>query len=211
MPKALIILYSDLTEHGFIEGCAQCLHNDMYGKSKDGMSHIPKCRKRFLDELMETLHGRMRLEAYEERVDQALEDRKNIPTANTTTSTRETPVPGGASSSSGLPDHAGGSEVTTSPAGAPTITETAMESSEEPTEAAPDDHDNGNGQDMDAEFWESNDIDMESMGNLNPESVDDVSAVILEQLGIVDHRRRNNSKRCRTEGMPDERAVGLPK
>ena len=50
------------------------------------------------------------------------------------------------------------------------------------------------------------------MGNLNPESDDDdVSAVIFEQLGIVDHRRRNNSKRYRTEGMPSERAVGLPK
>ena len=46
VPKAVRILYSDLTEHGFIEGCAQCLHNEMNGKSRDGMSHIRKCRKR---------------------------------------------------------------------------------------------------------------------------------------------------------------------
>ena len=145
-------MYSDLTEHGFIEGCAQCLHNELYGKSKDGMSHIPKCRKRILEKLMETPHGSMRLEAYEGRVDQALEDRKNIPATNTTTSTRETPVPGGASSSSGLPGHASGCEVATDPAKAPTATETAMESLEKPMETAPDDHDDGNGQDMDAEF-----------------------------------------------------------
>ena len=85
-----------------------------------------------------------------------------------------------------------------------------MESSEKPTEATPDDHDDSNGQDMDAEFWDSNDTDMEFMGNLNPESDDDISAVMLEQLGIVDHRRRNNSKRYKTEGMPDERTVRLP-
>ena len=94
VPKALRILYSDLTEHGFIEGCAQCLQNEMYGKSMDGMSHIPKCRTRILEKLMETPHGRTRLEAYEGRVDQALEDRKHIPAANTATSARETQVPG---------------------------------------------------------------------------------------------------------------------
>ena len=211
VPKALRILHSDMVEHGFTEGCAQCLHNEMYGKSRDGMSHTPKCRQRFLEKLMETPHGRIRLEAYEGRVDQALEDRKNIPTTSASTNTRETSAPGGASSSSGLPGRAGGSEVTTGPAGAPTTTETAMESSEKPTEATPDDHDDSNGQDMDAEFWDSNDTDMEFMGNLNPESDDDISAVMIEQLGIVDHRRRNNSKRYRTEGMPSERAVGLPK
>ena len=72
MPKAWRILHSDMVEHGFTEGCAQCLHNEMYGKSRDGMSHTPKCRQRFLEKLMETLHGRIRLEAYEGRVDQAL-------------------------------------------------------------------------------------------------------------------------------------------
>ena len=40
-----------------------------------------------------------------------------------------------------------------------------MESSVKPIEAAPGDHDDGNGQDMDAKFWDPNDIDMEFIGN----------------------------------------------
>ena len=154
LPKAGRMGYSDLMEHGFAEGCERCLHNESYGKSKDGMSHIPKCRERILEKLMGTLHGRARLEAYEGRVDQALGDRNNIPTTNTT-STRETPVPGGASSSSGLPGHASGSEVATGPTRMSTTKETFMESSKKPTETAPDDHNDGNGQDMDAEFWDT--------------------------------------------------------
>ena len=65
VPKAWRILYSDLKEHGFTEGCAQCMHNELHGKSRDGMSHIPKCRQRILEKPLETLHGRARLEAYE--------------------------------------------------------------------------------------------------------------------------------------------------
>ena len=135
VPKAWRIIYSDLTEHGFIEGCAQCIHNELYGRSRDGMSHIPKCRERILEKLLETLHGRARLEAYEGRVDQAFKDRKNIPTANTTTSARETPAPGGvpsssgsggASSSSGLPGQASRSEGVTDQFRTSTTSETAM-------------------------------------------------------------------------------------
>ena len=29
VPKAWRILHSDMVEHGFTEGCAQCLHNEM--------------------------------------------------------------------------------------------------------------------------------------------------------------------------------------
>lgn len=86
-----------------------------------------------------------------------------------------------------------------------------MESSEKPLETAPDDHDDGNGQDMDAELWDHNDTDVEFNCNLNPESDNDVSAMIFEQLGMVDRRRRNDSNRYKTEGMHDERMIGLPK
>ena len=78
-------------------------------------------------------------------------------------------------------------------------------------ETAPDDHDDGNGQDMGAEFWDPNDTVVELIGNLNPEDSDDVSALIFEQLGMVDQHQRNASKRNKTESMPDETAVGLPK
>ena len=62
---------------------------------------------------------------------------------------------------------------------------------------------------MDAEFWDPSNIDMEFMSNLSPESDEGVSAMILEQLGTVDHRQRNGSKKHKTEGMPDERRVCL--
>ena len=63
---------------------------------------------------------------------------------------------------------------------------------------------------MDAEFWDPNDFDMEFIGNLNPESDDDnVSAMIFEQLGMVDHRQGKGSKKYKTEGMPDDRTIGL--
>ena len=76
-----------------------------------------------------------------------------------------------------------------------------MESLEKPMEAAPDDHEDGNGQDMDAEFWNPYDTDMEFMGNLNPEDSDDVSPLILEHLGMSTnaggtHRKDTRQKAC---------------
>ena len=64
---------------------------------------------------------------------------------------------------------------------------------------------------MDAEFWDPNETDMEFMGNLKPESDDDVSALIFEQLGMVDRRPKSDANWYRIEGMPDEGTAGLPK
>ena len=47
----------------------------MHKKSKAGLSHSGPCRARLLEALMDTPEGRARLEAYEERVDQAIADR----------------------------------------------------------------------------------------------------------------------------------------
>ena len=47
LPKSRRIGYNDLVEHGFAEGCAQCEHNDVFSRSKDGPSHTAACRAPF--------------------------------------------------------------------------------------------------------------------------------------------------------------------
>ena len=75
VPKAFRINHGDLVKHGFTEGCPQCDYNTVHKKSKAGISHTNACRKRMLEALMDTPQGRARLEAYEEKVDQAIADR----------------------------------------------------------------------------------------------------------------------------------------
>ena len=75
VPKAFRINYGDLVKHGFTEGFPQCDHNAIHKKSKPGVSHTKTCRERMLETLMGTPEGRARLEAYEEKVDQAIADR----------------------------------------------------------------------------------------------------------------------------------------
>ena len=57
LPRAFRINYGDLQEHGFSEECPQCFHNEVFGKSKDGMVHTSECRARFLDKFMSTSKG----------------------------------------------------------------------------------------------------------------------------------------------------------
>ena len=75
MPHAFRIAYQDLVDHGFTRGCQQCEHNELHGKSKPGLSHTNACRKRLLEALLGTPNGRLRLEAYEQRIDKAIADR----------------------------------------------------------------------------------------------------------------------------------------
>ena len=75
VPKAFRINHGDLVKHGFTDGCPQCAYNAAHKKSKAGVSHTTACRKRMLEALMDTPEGRARLEAYEEKVDQAIADR----------------------------------------------------------------------------------------------------------------------------------------
>ena len=68
-------MYSDLVEHGFTVNCPQCMYNDQNQRSKPGVSHSDICRRRLLDALLSIPAGRRRLEAYEERIDQAIAGR----------------------------------------------------------------------------------------------------------------------------------------
>ena len=75
MPRAFRINYQDLVTHGFTDGCPQCEHNARHQTGKKGTTHTQACRQRMLDALMSTPEGRVRLEAFEERVDHAMADR----------------------------------------------------------------------------------------------------------------------------------------
>ena len=72
MPRAFRINYQDLVTHGFTDGCPQCEHNARHQTGKKGATHTQACRQRMLDALMSTPEGRVRLEAFEERVDNAM-------------------------------------------------------------------------------------------------------------------------------------------
>ena len=77
LPKTFRINRSDLVEHGFAEGSTQCERNEVFSKSKDGLSHSTACRARLLEAFMTDPKGHARFEAYEERVDRALKERKD--------------------------------------------------------------------------------------------------------------------------------------
>ena len=76
-PRAFKITFRDLMDYGFTEGCVQCEYTERHGKSKGGLAHSAACRQRIVEAAMETPAGRARLAAYEERVDQALADRRD--------------------------------------------------------------------------------------------------------------------------------------
>ena len=75
MPRTFRINYQDLVTHGFTDGCPQCDHNARHQHGKEGTAHTQACRARMFGALMSTPEGRVRLEAFEERVDQAMADR----------------------------------------------------------------------------------------------------------------------------------------
>ena len=74
--KIFKINYWDRLERGFTVGRTQCDHNEMVGKSRNGMSHTPECRARILDRLLPP-KGRARIEAYKGCVDRAINERKD--------------------------------------------------------------------------------------------------------------------------------------
>ena len=73
------------------EGSIQFLEEDGNKKSKAGLSHTAACRKLMMEALMDTPEGRARLEAYEEKVDQAFADR--IQASDRTGDAQPRPVP----------------------------------------------------------------------------------------------------------------------
>ena len=76
VPKRFRINLADLRTYGFTEGCKQCQQFERYGKTpNDGGSHTEACRKRILAALLGTPKGRARVDAYEEKVNEALAER----------------------------------------------------------------------------------------------------------------------------------------
>ena len=60
---------SDFEKHGYTESCSQCRHIQRYGKAQAGMVHSEQCRRRIAEALAQTDEGKARLQADEERLD----------------------------------------------------------------------------------------------------------------------------------------------
>ena len=161
------------------------------------MVHTSECRARFLDKFMSTSKGRARLEAYEERVDRAIAERNNVlrPTATDDVpqprpderDDRATPsaIPGGAaSSSSGLqvPREAPGRALTADNARTevPVETRSVPEHEERVHHQGPHTHDG-----YSPPGPNENDIVMGHLGSLVPDEDDEISFMMLEQLGVM--------------------------
>ena len=206
MPHAFRIAYQDLVEHGFTRNCLQCEHNELYGKSKPGLSHTNPCRKRLLDALMTTPNGRLRLEAYEQRIDKAIADR----------GPEHDWQPGGPGSGKAAALGADGSGLVRTSAISRTTTAPAAVETEEVREIATPsvsaehaEFENDDPSDVPTQYemsdLEDGDNDAE-MGLLDI-GCDDQALNLVEQLGIVNRQSR---RPLRTEGMPDERDPQLP-
>ena len=82
-------------------------HNARHQTGKKGATHIQTCRARMLDALMSTPGGRVRLEAFEERVGHAMADRSEAaeaPTEERQPRPSSGPVRGGVKSERNRPD-----------------------------------------------------------------------------------------------------------
>ncbi len=210
VPKQFRINLSDLREHGFTEGCEQCRHNEVYKKSKGGLQHSEACRKRLLRAIAQTPHGRARIDAYEEKVDQAIADRieaEDVAQAPPT----ESPQP-----REPLPHAEGSAEpanIEAAPRRASHVTQqgvrggTGLPAEEaSPAEtplARPDrpeliddmftDGDGvGHGNAMETDAPE--DADMGFVGSLEPQTGDVISSILLQQLGSQGRRYKRESR-----------------
>ena len=211
MPRAFRITHADLQEHGFSEDCPQCRHNEVFGKSKEGHAHTDECRRRFLDRFMSTPKGRARLIAYEERVDRAISDRTTTQHETTAANDDLQPrpngldngappsiVPGGDDSGTAASSHIPSidsnkflkdkplrsmSRQFSSPAPSPLQRPTASPSQEEILQ--PETSSSHRGYDPPGPNEGDIDMDFHFLGHLGPEEDDDVSLMLLEQLGTV--------------------------
>ena len=75
VPTRFRITYADLKLHGFEPNCPQCRHNREYHRSRDGRVHTDRCRERLLRAFNSTEKGRLRIQAYEERLSKAMEEK----------------------------------------------------------------------------------------------------------------------------------------
>ena len=91
--KRFRINVPDLREHGFTDGCQQCSQIQRYGKAKAGMQHNQVCRDRIVTALLDTPHGRLRMEAHNERTNRYLAE--HLEHADKNASNDAGAVPGG--------------------------------------------------------------------------------------------------------------------
>ena len=91
--KRFRINVPDLREHGFTDGCQQCSQIQRYGKAKAGMQHNQVCRDRIVTALLDTPHGRLRMEAHNERTNRYLAE--HLEHADKNASNDAGTVPGG--------------------------------------------------------------------------------------------------------------------
>ena len=65
--RRLRINRSDLTAHGYTDGCPQCDHTMRFGKPRPGTQHSERCRARILEAIRDTERGFERLAEHELR------------------------------------------------------------------------------------------------------------------------------------------------
>ena len=191
MPRQFRINNPDLEKYGFTDGCPQCEHIARYKKGKKGTTHTQICRTRILDAMMGTPEGRVRLEAFEERVDRALAER--IEAADAPREERQPrPEPGpvrGGDRIEMKPEPAGPARAI-EPRGAsnnddrPAGEEGSSTGLPEPAESAMDDQVAGDDGEADEDMGAVDEAESEEEKAIVHEDVDDeISTMLLAQLG----------------------------
>ena len=72
LPRRFRINQKDLDEHGYTEGCAQCVYIRRYGSARPGGGHTGVCRARIIESIGKSELGQQRLQSHEDRVNRAL-------------------------------------------------------------------------------------------------------------------------------------------
>ena len=66
------IQHSDLSKHGYTDGCVQCQHIQRSGKTRAGTQHSDVCRARVIEAISRSDVGRQRLSDYDARLTQSM-------------------------------------------------------------------------------------------------------------------------------------------
>ena len=75
LPRRFKVTNLDIEKFGYTARCAQCEYTREHRRARPGLSHDERCRARIMAELGKSLSGQQRLQAYEDRVNEALAKR----------------------------------------------------------------------------------------------------------------------------------------
>ncbi len=224
--RRLRINKSDLYAHGYTQGCRQCEYTERNGKARGGMQHSTACRQRIIEAIGQTEEGKQRIAEHDERVNtniaERIEKEDETRAAEHTNVATARDMPPAVSSSSAREELAGPNVLSSKAPGEERSRDKrepfAPDESAAPTHEPPDmttaahsqtgtdaslgeaakheDTPEHGGDTEMAQAHEPEDEFMGFIGSLEPAKEDEISAILLQQLGSF---RKSYQRETRTK------------